>query len=326
MNRSHLPLALTAAAAAFALALAGPAGAVPVKLPDIQVVGADAVCSALTVSMDPSGGTVLTCVPTGTPPPSNAPQGCVARINNGSSATLSSSGGDVNLMVVCSSPTTLAHSWSRNGVFGANSNANWTDTLPANTGTLNQTTSYQVRVCNTAGTSSDCVTVPSVPLTAIVPPPGGGGGGGTIACASKVIDVDWNAPGRYLTADAGGFAPTDVLVVRFKTGSVPFTSAYARFSGAEYSSSPSARQVTLSPTPCDFTAQPSRGAYNLSATGSNSITFYFSVGTTESSANYYPQLEVNKYYYLNIRNVPGSTCFGTGGCDMFIDFSKPRGT
>jgi hypothetical protein len=320
MNRSPLPLALTAAAA---FALAVPAGAVTVTLPDIQVLGADSVCSGFTVG-SANGVTTLTCIPIGggTPPPATAPQGCVARINNSTTATLSSSGGSVNLSVVCSSPTTLSYNWSKNGTAGANANANWTDTLGANTGSSNLTTSYRVTVCNTAGTSADCVTVPSTPLTAVVQA-ATGGGGGTIACASKVLDVDWNAPGRYFTYNAGGFAPTDTFVVRFKAGSVPFTSL-ARFSGAEYGSSPSARIATLSPNPCDFSRQGSYGANILTPT--NSLTFYFTVGTAENYTSYYPVLQTGKTYYINIQNAVGATCYTTGGCDMFIDFSKPRGT
>jgi len=326
MIRSTLSLALTTAAAGLALVMAMPAGAA-VKLPDIQVMGTDAVCSGFTASVDPgTGAMVLTCVPIGggTPPPSNAPQGCVARINNSTTATLASGGGSVNLSVACSSPTTLTYNWTKGVTAGTNSNASWTDTLPENTGTSNQTYSYTVKVCNSAGTSTDCATVPSIPLTAVVPAATGGGtGGGTIACASKVLDIDWNAPGRYFTYNAGGFGTADTMVVRFKAGNTPFTSL-ARFSGAEYGSSPSARIATLSATPCDFSRQPSIGASILQPT--NSITFYFTVGAVENSAAYYPVLQVGKTYYINIRNDTNPTCGASGGCDMFIDFWKPRGT
>jgi hypothetical protein len=320
MNRSVFPsIAPTVAAAAFALALAAPAAAVTVTLPNIQVIGAESICSSFSVSKDATGGTVLTCIPSSSPPPANAPQGCTAKINNSTTTTLPSSGGSVSLTVSCTS-TVTGYSWSRNGVFGANANQNWNDTLPSNTTASSVTTSYQVKVCN----GTDCVTVPTTPLTAVVQ--GSSTSSNSITCANKVLDVDWNNEGRYFTYNAGGFAPTDVLVVRFKTGSVPFGTASAKLAGAEYGSSPSQRIWTLSATPCDFTSTgKARLAYNLS--GSTTITAWFGVGLTEGVVDtYYPQLQVNKVYYLNIKNKDGAVCFTSGGCDMFIDFSKPPGT
>lgn len=140
----------------------------------------------------------------------------------------------------------------------------------------------------------------------------------------KVIDVPWSAPGRYLTADYGGFEPTDVIAVRFTPGNVPIAHATAKFSGAEYASSPVQRQWTISATPNDFTTTgKARLAYNLG--GTTSITAWFAVGATEGVVDsYYPQLQMGKTYYLNIRNKDPASL--TAGSNMFIDFAKPAGT
>lgn len=149
------------------------------------------------------------------------------------------------------------------------------------------------------------------------PPPGGW----PPACASKSLDMPWSvSPKRYVPSDYGGFAPDDVLVIRIVPTNT--TTSMTLVSGAEYQSSPSSRIWTLSPTPCDFTAQPTRGAYNL--VGSNSITSYFTVGQTASNSGYYPQVAVNQPIYLNIKNAAGATCFSTGQCDLFADFRRPN--
>lgn len=166
-----------------------------------------------------------------------------------------------------------------------------------------------------AGTSITCTSSGPTPPPPTDWPP---------ACATKHLDVSWDMePHRYLPEDYGGFEPNDVLVVRFKTGTVAIPSPSARFAAAEYGSSPSARLWTLSSTPCDFSSTgKARLAYNL--TGTTSITAWFAVNVNEGVVDqYYPQLAMNKYYYLNIKNKDGAACFSTGGCNIFVDFSRP---
>ena len=173
------PILRGLAIASALLAIAIPAEAARQTLPTIKVIGVDTVCDSFTLSTDDTG-LILTCVAPGTTPP-GAPQGCIATVNSAPTLTLPSTGGNANLAVTCSSPTTgLSFNWSRNGVPGAATAASWIDTplanpaLGANTGTIDKISSYQVQVCN----GLSCVTVPTVPLTATVPPmpelPGGG--------------------------------------------------------------------------------------------------------------------------------------------------------
>jgi hypothetical protein len=156
------------------------------------------------------------------PPPPAAPTGCTAALNT-TPATLTSAGGTANLSVAGCSGTVTSYAWSRNGTPNVNSNASWSDTLAANSGTTAVNTSYQVSVCN--GTA--CATFPATPLTATVP--GTSGNPSTNLCAaqgySKTIyyDWDWNAAPigqidtAYMTDQAGGqgVGTNGILVVAF---------------------------------------------------------------------------------------------------------------
>ena len=53
----------------------------------------------------------------------------------------------------------------------------------------------------------------------------------------------------------------------------------------------------------------------------NTVTAIFALGSG-SGAGYYPVLETNTTYYLNIRNDPGSNCVAGSACDMSIDLIK----
>lgn len=309
---------VTLAAAVFALASAGFAGAaVKAPLPPIDVVGVDDVCSGFTPSVDPgTGGVVLTCIPTSTTP--GAPTGCVATI---SPTSLGSAGGIVNLNVTgCSPSTDLTYSWSRNG------NANWrlpaataatSDTLPANTATTAAATTYQARVC--AGTA--CASTSQVTATvagAPAPPPGGGTAwNGTCDgyANTRVLDMSWANPTRVSTA----MGPNDAVVVQFTTGAGSSTSS-GKVAAAEWGSAPSSRIGVLSDTPCDFGPQDSSRA----ASAGTSITVRFYVADTLVSSSY-PVLLPKTTYYFNIRNAASPTCASNGVCDIFVDFSKPAG-
>ena len=105
---------------------------------------------------------------------SSPPTDCVATINGSTTVTLTSAGGNVTLSVAgCRPVGGLTYAWSRNGVAGVSTAPSYVDTpganplLGPNNTTSARTSSYQVQVCN--GTA--CVTVPAVPLTAVVPAP-----------------------------------------------------------------------------------------------------------------------------------------------------------
>jgi hypothetical protein len=315
-------LAIAGALLTYAVAIPADAGK-QVTLPTIQVVGVDAVCDSFTVTSDSAGVTVLTCVPVGTSVP-GAPTGCVATVNGSSSLTLPNAGGSANLSVSCATPTSgLTYNWFRNGNSGASALKNWTDALGANTGGSNVTTSYQVQVC----ASGACVTAPTSPLTVVVPGSSSGGGGPTGwsgrcdgFASTRVIELNWAAPNRQLTANYGGFGTNDALVVQFTTGNVSTTNNLPNITAVEYGSSPSSRTAVLSATPCDFSQQATPGAMSVG----NSVTAVFAIGTG-SGFGFYPVLTTNTTYYLNIKNSANATCASNGVCEMSVDLIKRGG-
>lgn len=176
--------------------------------------------------------------------------------------------------------------------------------------TAEQISSLQSQLCPTGPTGPTAPTGPTGP-TAAWPP----------ACATKWLAANWaDFPHRYLPSDYGGFAPDDILVVRFTTGNVLFagTTKYAKISSAEWVSSPSWRIFNLADAPCVFPAD--TGSYPTS------LTTYFQVGTVENLKSSPKILLPNKTYYLNVKNAPNAQCRATGGCDLFFDFAKPAGT
>lgn len=264
--------------------------------------------------------TPLTAIVPPASAPTGAPTGCVASINGTTTVSLAASGGSVNLTASCTNPASgITYSWTRNGASASNL-ANWTDTPPANTSTTNtSTTTYQVQACN----GSACVTVPQTALTAVrAAAQTSTAWNGTCPGfdTTALLTMDWNHPARLYTRDVGGFTPRGVVVVQFTTGSVSSTNMLPRIAAAEFSSSPSSRIATLSPTPCDFGPQAALGA----AGEGNSVTMVFALGTG-SGYGYYPVLQLNTTYYLNIKNSPNATCIANGVCDMFIDLVKSGG-
>ena len=131
-----------------------------------------------------------------------------------------------------------------------------------------------------------------------------------------MLDASWAVPGRSVS----DFGPNDALVYRFTTGSK--ASIYrGSVSGAEYGSSPSARTATLSASPCDFGG----GLFPPgTSTSGNTVLLQFYVNTAAQSG-YYATLAPNTTYYINILNVPGSTCTQVGSCTMFLDLSEGKG-
>jgi hypothetical protein len=322
---------LAAASAALAIAGTGVAhAAIQVTLPGVQVLGVDNFCSSFSTSVDPnSGGIVLTCQTTAQSP--DAPTGCVATLNGGtSSVTMTSSGGNASLSVTCTSPTTgLVYNWSRNGSPNASTAQAWMDTpaanplLGANTAAVDHTTSYQVQVCNGAA----CTTVPALPLVATVPaattapPPTGTAWNGTCSGFdnTRVMVMNWANPTRLLTSSYGGFGANDAVVVQFTTGSVA-SNTLVTLAAAEYGSTPSYRIATLSTTPCDFSRQPDWGANSEG----NSVSLPFVV-ISGNTYGFYPKLKGNTTYYVNIKNGPNANCAANANCNMLIELSKPAG-
>lgn len=275
---------------------------------------------------------VLECTSGGSTPTNPAPAGCTATINGGSTATLQSTGGGVNLAASCTSPTSgLTYSWYRNGQLDSSrTTATWTDTLPANSGTSAATTTYQAKVCN--GTACTSL-LPSTPLTAQVAagstPTGNWNGTCSGFDATHVIVMDWANPQRKFTADFGGFNANDALVVQFTTGSVK--SDDPKFSGrtfypyvsiGEYVDGGGPRQATLSATACDFSTQLATGANVGLADNPISVIINFVVGSGETYGGYYPTLKPNTTYYVNVKNKKVDGNYACRSCNVSVDLQN----
>lgn len=281
----------------------------------IQIMGTDSFCDSYAVTAS-GGASVFTCVPV----IAGGPSGCTATVNSGTSLTLPGTGGNANLAMSCSGGTGLTYNWSRNNVFGASTSASWVDTpasnalLGANNTSVNRTTSYQGRAC----ANSVCVTVPNTALTATVPPISASWAGTCSGYTKTVLlDIDWNAPARLFTTSGGGFDANDIVVVRFTTGSIASSNNLPHLVAVEYGASPFPRTAYLSGTPCALT-----NLFGVPGAGpmvGNSITSLFAIAPG-FGFSYYPILQKNTTYYLNMVNNGGSGC--TTGCNMSVDLLK----
>lgn len=278
----------------------------------VVIVGVDQQCTSFTPSVS-GGDTLYTC--NGAPVPPGAPTNCQPTVNGGSVINFPSAGGVAHLSVACTQTSGVLYNWSRNGLFGANTNAAWNDTLPMNGGGSAVNYTYQVRAC----IGSACVTVPSSPLVATVAAAGGFTGSCPGFATTNLVTMNWASPSRLAPITMGA---NDIVIVQFTTGNVSTTTSLETLSGAEWSSPPSSRIATLSSTPCDFSAQTAPGA-NIGP--SNSITAKFGLGTG-TGFSYYPVLNLNSTFYLNIKNAPSPTCASGGICDLFMDLLKVGGT
>ena len=134
---------------------------------------------------------------------------------------------------------------------------------------------------------------------------------------------NWAAPVRLLTSAYGGFGKNDIVVVQFKTGSIPSGSNLLKITGAEYQWPPTQRVAALSDKPCDFvglrdpvTFQPYWGATNNNTT---TVTVPFTIDNP-ANLGFYPILHVDTVYFLNIKIAAEEGCATT--CDIFVELVK----
>lgn len=132
----------------------------------------------------------------------------------------------------------------------------------------------------------------------------------------KIIDVAWDRPTRQYTSSVGGFGPDDIIAARFTTGNVSTSGSLPRIAAAEYQGPPLPRKACLSKIPGDF-ANPILNRFGRGVEEGQSVTFPFALGTGFDA--YYPTLDLNTTYYLNMSNEGGQAG------DMFIDLLKPGG-
>jgi hypothetical protein len=313
---------LVSSAAVVALA---PMFASTVQAAAVMVNGCDSFAVVSTAPL------VLTCNQGSTVP--GAPTGCVATINNSSSASLPSSGGSVTLNVSnCSASTNVTYSWMKNGGANNNFSTSFQEMLPANTATSAVQTSYQVSAC--AGTA--CTTVPSSALVATVAGTGGGstGGNGPFTCTGfdKTLNYNWDwsgsNPTTFDTYNTGGIGANGAIVIAVTVPAGP-TGVTGKISTIEYpGSSPILRRtVSLSTSACDFgTVRP-----YFSSAIDTSLTFSIGSISGFGGGTSYAAVSPGKYY-INIANRDSSgipTCVPSLAsyprCDIRVTLSKPTG-
>ena len=147
-----------------------------------------------------AGARVLTCVPSGPPPP-GAPTGCAVSVST-SPNPLTSAGGTATPSVTCDPPpagSAITYSWTKNGAsFACTTSQCSPDNLPANTTASNQTYSYKPTAC--IGTACTTVT-PGAGATVPGSGGGGGGGGGVAAAAISCVGFDKTELSRDLVGN-----------------------------------------------------------------------------------------------------------------------------
>ncbi len=140
-----------------------------------------------------------------------------------------------------------------------------------------------------------------VPLQPATPNPSG----------VQIVEMDWNNPQRLIV----GMDAATVVAVRFTTGPNPSPpNNLPHLVAAEYGTSPRNRIATLTTLP---------GAFWLSLLppiDASTVTAPFSVGPNDT--HYYPALEPNTTYYLNIKNADQSA---PGPATIYVDLLKPGG-
>jgi hypothetical protein len=134
-----------------------------------------------------------------------------------------------------------------------------------------------------------------------------------------VRDADASNTTVFTSSDGTIAGPNDVIVIRFRTGSIPNPNQFGNIAAAEFNSQPSARTAALSNAICDFSSVLGSGAVS----NGNTVTVSFSVGSNTSGI--YPQLQLNTVYYFNIKQQPGSTCSSQGNCTMYAQVHAPPG-
>ena len=250
-----------------------------------------------------------------------APSGCTVSYSPSSTV---SAGTPVTLTVNCTQGTgPFTYAWTGSPFNGQSTN-------PTTAQAVNAAKSGTVTVTNATGNSGPVNW--SVAISG-----GGGGGGGSADCtpqgypSTKNVTIAWPTDGsvhQVFPADYGGMGPNDALVIKFTTSSVQTASTAAGYINAvEYGSPTSARNGSLSLTPCDFSA--GLPEYKCSgATSAFAATVGPNVGVTmNASKTCKVNLQPSTTYYFNIINTPGSiSCASTGVCDMLIQFVKPGGT
>ena len=159
------------------------------------------------------------------------------------------------------------------------------------TATITLTADQVASVIAQAATNPLPPTPPQVPPTPPAPP-----AGGPVPPGSVNVIIPW-APGTT-RGYTGPIDSTAIICVQFTTGPSPSAANnLPHIVGAEYQAPPRTRIAVLSATPGDFGPQPMAGA----SSNGNTVQVPFTVANP-NNFGYYPVLEPNTTYYLNVKS------------------------
>jgi len=262
--------------------------------------------------------------------PTTPPTGCAVTRTAPSSGTLPQAGGAVQLNGACSGGSAVTSwEWRKNGTaVPTQTTAQFTETLPANTGSAAITYSYDARAC--AGTSCSAWSAP--PTTV-------GVSGSTVSvgfCSQyakvAIIDLPWGG-----TVDTAATPPgfeSDMVFVGRMTVPAGATSAVGpgqvRF--VEYVDGQAARVMSLSTQACDFRGFTPGTPSATDATGANyplkwSNDINPSIQYQLHSSLFNAVLVPGSTYYFNVRNIDwsagGRPSCATATCNGRFQIATP---
>jgi hypothetical protein len=183
---------------------------------------------------------------------------------------------------------------------------------------------YSVAASNASGTSAPAVA--NVNWVATTPTPVGLCGAFPSALYTETGTSTVTAHTLYNELPA--FAWNGVWAVRFTVPPTANSSQTGVLTVAEYGSPATYREITLSPTACDFRPNDVTGNNGpLARGGSNQATITFGIGSPSTPT--FARLTPGATYYLNVRNFDAGassiTCPSTPGrCDASARMDLPR--
>jgi hypothetical protein len=219
------------------------------------------------------------------PPPPETPPVCSASVTKQNDPPVV--GNLITVYAYCSSNPT-AYNWT-----GCNTSTNVCLLRGSAAGLQN----VSVSATNSGGTGNTASV--SVNWTSTTPPPVGMCGQFPSTLYSDVGSDNQIVYSTFFP-DLPGFAWNGVWAVRFTVPSTATSGAFGTMSTSEFNGPPTAREVTISSTACDFRATDPTGATGpLGRATGNTAMLSFRIGAGSNSV---AGLQAGQSYYFNIRN------------------------
>lgn len=277
----------------------------------------DSNCESFRLDDNGGGSYTLVCVAGGGTGP-GAPSGCTASATPSSFASGVTGQPAISMNCTGDVDQNTVYSWTRTGGGSTQQfqNASFTDNLPVNSTASNIIYTYTGRACNETLCTDKTVTVTMQANS--------GSGGGTDYCPSSGVireTIPWQAKSWTValsnqTVYAGAFTVPAAFNGRAGAGN---------FNISEYTGAPASREVTISPSACDFRA----GAIDTTGNnapmsrkfGSTTISYFNTVNLGTVGATLVP----GRTYYLNIRNKTNTgmdSCLGN--CTLYATMKLPN--